>query len=166
MSIETHTIATKLPSLAQCQQKCVCRYSYLFTIFYFHILRPWQVAVVKLHKHAVRTGCKDTTLALEQNVLNFLATAQEGLEVKVPNVRDWANRALDGIEQNKEYFDARIASRKVTTKTPPHFHSETQKQPSVVKNNSTDPPKQVQAFDQGRNMVPGKCLKCKTQGQP
>ena len=38
-------------------------------------LEPWQVAVVKLHKHVVRTGCKDTTLALEQHVLNFLANA-------------------------------------------------------------------------------------------
>jgi hypothetical protein len=118
------------------------------------------VAVVKLHKHAVRTGCKDTTLALEQNVLNFLANTQEGHEVKVPNVRDWANRALDGIEQNKEYYDARMSSRKVIPKTLPRVHPESQKQPQVVTINPIDPPKQVQAFDQGRNMVPGKCLKC------
>jgi hypothetical protein len=125
--------------------------------------KPWQVAVVKVHKHAVRTGCKDTTLALEQNVLNFLANAQEGDEVKVPNVRDWANRALDGIEQNKEYYDARMSSRKMIPRTLSPVHPETQKQPPVVKTNSVDdPPKQVQAFDQGRNMVPGKNLKCQT----
>ena len=125
-------------------------------------LKPWQDAVVKLHKHVVRTGCKDTTLALEQNVLNFLANAQEGEEVKIPNVRDWSNRALDGIEQNKEYYDARMASRKVIPRTLPHVHPESQKQPPLVKSNPTDPPKLVQAFDQGRDMVPGKCLKCKT----
>jgi hypothetical protein len=102
-------------------------------------LRPWQVAVVKLHKLAVRTGCKDTTLALEQNVLNFLANAQEGHEVKVPNVHDWANRALDGIEQNKEYYDARMSPRKVIPKTLPHAHPESQKQPPVVRMSVTHP---------------------------
>jgi hypothetical protein len=59
-------------------------------------LEPWQVAVVKLHAHAVRTGCKDTTHSLEQNVLNFLANAQEGPDVKVPNVRSRLDKSCDG----------------------------------------------------------------------
>ena len=41
-------------------------------------LEPWQDAVVKLHKHVVRTGCKDTTLALEQNVLKFFGERAGG----------------------------------------------------------------------------------------
>jgi hypothetical protein len=67
---------------------------------------------------------------------------------------------LDGIEQNKEYYDARMSSRKGTTKAPNHVHPESQKQPQVVIDNPIEPPEQVQAFDQGRNMVPSKCLKC------
>jgi hypothetical protein len=102
---------------------------------------------------AVRTGCKDTTHALEQNVLNFLASTQDGTDVKVPNVRDWTNRVMDGIEQNKEYYDARMTSRRMTTRAT-HVPPESQKQPQVVVVKPIEPPKQVQAFDQGRIMVP------------
>ena len=119
-----------------------------------NILEPWQVAVVKLHAHAVRTGCKDTTHALELNVLNFLSGAQDGDEVKVPNVRDWANRTMDGIEQTKEYYDARMSSRKGPMKATAPAAQETTK--------PSDTTKPVQAFDQS-NWVPGKCVKCKRE---
>ena len=112
------------------------------------------MAVVKLHAHAVRTGCKDTTHALELNVLNFLSGAQDGDEVKVPNVRDWANRTMDGIEQTKEYYDARMSSRKGSMKATAPAAQETTK--------PSDTTKPVQAFDQS-NWVPGKCVKCKRE---
>jgi hypothetical protein len=82
--------------------------------------------------HAVRTGCKDTVQALEHNVLNFLASTQDGPEVKVPNVRDWANRVMDGIEQNMEYYDAMTSTRRMSTRTLTHAPHETQKQTQVV----------------------------------
>jgi hypothetical protein len=97
-------------------------------------LKSWQVAVVKLHDsaHAVRTGCKDTVQGLEQNVLNFLANAQDGPEVKTPNVRDWDIRVMDSIEQNKEYHDARYVNEGLQIKNQaPH---EIRKQPQETVN--------------------------------
>ena len=126
-------------------------------------LEPWQVAVVKLHTHAVRTGCKDTVQALEQNVLNFLASTQDGPEVRVPNVCEWTHRVMDGIEANKEYFDARMSTRKSVTRVSTTSSPDTQKQTQAI-SKQVEPPKRVQAFDQGgNNMATGTCLKCKSE---
>ena len=68
---------------------------------------------------------------------------------------------MDGIEQTKEYYDARMTSKKGSMKATAPAAQETQKQ-TQVPTKPIDPPKPVQAFGQS-NWVSGKCVKCKRE---
>jgi hypothetical protein len=103
-----------------------------------------------------------------QGTLNGQDTNRLYIEVCKLAVCQWKLQMKVLLEMNEEHRQDTSSKRAVLTddtngkeRAPNHVHPESQKQPQVVMVKPIEPPKQVQAFDQGRIMVPGTCLKCK-----
>ena len=77
-------------------------------------LLSWQVTVTRIYRYAVRLDSKRGVQYLEQQVIDFLASAQDSNKVVTPNVKLWSKGLMDIVEQEKDFKEAKKDFRRLS----------------------------------------------------